>query len=142
MSNIIVFTTEIGLASFKSYRIGYIEGTTTPTFKAFYQAIEKALSFPDDFEHNLESLDELLNDMSWIKQHDVAICIKDSASFLSQEKPLKVLELINLLDATAEDWKWIDDDEEIQPKNLRILIQYSPRLMGMLEKEEIAYEKL
>jgi len=142
MSNFLVISSNSALANFKNYRIGQIDGAKTPTFKSFYQAIEKALSFPDHFEHNLESLDELLNDLEWIKQADVALYLINADGFLAQEKPAKVLELLNLLDATAEDWKWVDDDDDIQPKNFKIIIQNSPKIVGLLEKEEIGFVTL
>ncbi|MEZ4905001.1 MAG: barstar family protein [Spirosomataceae bacterium] len=140
MSNIVIINTGGVPAAFKKYRIGQIDGAKTPTLQTFYQAIEQALTLPDYFEYNLESLDDLLNDMSWIKQADVALCITHSDLFLSQEKPPKVFELINLLDAIAEDWKWVDEEEEIQSKNFKILFQHSARIIDILEKEEIMFE--
>lgn len=142
MSNFLVISSDSALANFKNYRIGQMDGAKIPTLKSFFQAIEKALSFPDHFEHNLESLDELLNDLEWIKQADVALYIINADGFLAQEKPAKVLELLNLLDATAEDWKWVDDDDDVQPKKFKILIQDSPKIVGLLEKEEIGFVRL
>lgn len=142
MSNFLIVSPNANLTEFKKYRIGQIDGAKTPTLKSFYQAVEKSLSFPDYFEHNLESLDELLNDLEWIKQADVALYITNSDEFLAQEKPAKILELLNLLDATAEDWKWVDDEEGVQPKNFKILIQDSPKIIGLLEKEEIGFVTL
>jgi RNAse (barnase) inhibitor barstar len=142
MSNFLIINPNAALADFKEYRVGQIDGAKTPTLKSFYQAIEKALSFPDYFEHNLESLDELLNDLEWIKQADVALYITNADGFLAQEKPAKILELLNLLDATAEDWKWVDDEEGVQPKNLKILIEHSPKIVGLLEKEEIGFDTI
>jgi RNAse (barnase) inhibitor barstar len=140
MSNFIILTATTSLASFSKYRIGQIDSSKTPTLKLFYQAIEKALDFPDDFEHNLDSLDEFFNDLGWIQETDLALYLTDSEAFLTQEKPAKVIELLNLLDAIAEDWKWVDDDME--PKNFKVLIEYSPRIVSLLEKEEIAFDSI
>jgi RNAse (barnase) inhibitor barstar len=142
MSNFLILSPNANLTEFKKYRIGQIDGAKTPTLKSFYQAIEKALSFPDHFEHNLESLDELLNDLEWIKQADVALYFTNTEGFLAQEKPAKAVELLNLLDATAEDWKWVDDEEDVKPKNFKILIQHSPKIIDLLEKEEIAFDTI
>lgn len=142
MANFLIIISNAALADFKKYRIGQIDGAKTPTLKSFYQAIEKALSFPDYFEHNIESLDELLNDLEWIKQPDIALYITNPNGFLAQEKPAKILELLNLLDATAEDWKWVDDDEDVQQKNFKILIQDSPKIIGLLEREEIGFDRI
>ena len=140
MSNFLILSPNANLTEFKKYRIGQIDGAKTPTLKSFYQAIEKALSFPDHFEHNLESLDELLNDLEWIEHPNVALYITQAEGFLAQEKPAKVIELLNLLDATAEDWKWVDDD--VQPKNLKIFIEHSSKIVGLLEREEISFDKI
>lgn len=140
MANFILLSTPTLGSAFTSYRVAIIDGTKTPTLKVFYQAIEKGLGFPEDFEHNLESLDEFLNDLEWISASDVAIFVKNSDGFLAQEKPNKILELFNLLDATAEDWKWVDDD--IEPKNVKIAFQHSPRIASLLDEEGIGYDTL
>lgn len=137
MANFILLSTPMLGSSFSAYRVAIIDGAKTPTLATFYQAIEKGLGFPEDFEHDLESLDEFLNDLEWISASDVAIFIKNSDGFLAQEKPKKIFELLNLLDATAEDWKWVDDDME--PKNVKIVFQTSERIASLLDEEGIAY---
>jgi hypothetical protein len=140
MSNILIISSGADLSPFKKYRVGQIDGSKTPTLKSFYQAIEKALSFPNDFEYTFESLDQFLNDLEWIEHPNVALYITQAEGFLAQEKPAKVIELLNLLDATAEDWKWVDDD--VQPKNLKIFIEHSSKIVGLLEREEISFDKI
>lgn len=142
MANFTLLSSEQSLSPFKNFRIGHIDGAQAQTLPLFYNAIEKALSLPD-FEPEMELLDSLLNDLTWIKQPNVAIYITNFEEFLSKEKKDKVLvELLNLLDATAEDWKWLDDDDEMPKKNFKILIQNSPRAIEILEKEEIAFSTL
>ena len=139
MANFILLTSEEALANFKQYRLGQIDGTKAKTLNAFYGEIEKALKIPD-FEPDLDVLDSLLNDLSWIKQPDVALYITHFELLLSQEKKEKVLiELLSLLDAIAEDWKWLDDEDETPKKNFKILIQHHERAIAVLEKEEITF---
>lgn len=141
MANFILLQSENALDAFKTYQIGKIEGEKAQTLKAFYSQIEKALDFPDYFGHNLDSFDELINDFGWIDNPDVAIYITNFDEFLSNEKKAdKRLDLLNLLDASAEDWKWMEDDDEFDKKNLKILIEFSPSVQAIFDEEGIGYE--
>lgn len=113
--------------------------------KAFYNKIAEALDFPDYFGHNLDSLDELLNDLQWIKENKIVIFIENSADWLSAEKnDDKLTTLLDVLEATAEDWKWLseDDETELNKKELRILFEDSPRLRTLLEDQEIPFSTI
>lgn len=138
MANIILLSSEQGLTNFKNYKLAQIDGTKAQTLSDFYNEIEKALNLPD-FEPDMDLLDGLLNDLSWIKQANIALYITHFDAFLAREKEKKMVELLSLLDATAEDWKWLDDDDDIPKKNIKILIQHSERATAILEKEEIAF---
>lgn len=141
MANFIVFNSESDLTAFKSYHLARIDGAQAATLKDFFAQIEKELQLPDYFAHNLDSLDELLNDLEWIKKSDVALVISRFEQFLANEKKkTKLLDLLGLLDATAEDWKWIDDQEGLPKKNLKILLQNTPQTIAILESEGIGYE--
>jgi hypothetical protein len=70
---------------FKKYRVGQIDGSKTPTLKSFYQAIEKALSFPNDFEYTFESLDQFLNDLDGLNHPNVALYITQAEGFLARK---------------------------------------------------------
>ena len=142
MSNFILLQTETALDTFKDYYIGTIDGNEAKTFKTFYQQVEKALSFPDYFGYNLDSFDELINDFEWIENPDIALYIKNFDAFLSDEKKQeKRLDLFNLLDASAEDWKWMEDeDSEFDKKNFKVLIEFSSNAQTFFEKEGIGYE--
>ncbi|AEI47745.1 barstar family protein [Runella slithyformis] len=141
MANIILLSSEQVTANFKNYKLGQIDGTKAQTLSAFYTEIEKALHLPD-FEPDMDLLDSLLNDLSWIKQPNVAIYISNFDSFLAREKEKTLAELLNLLDVIAEDWKWLDDDDSTPKKNLKLLIQNCPRAVTVLEKEEFAFAVL
>ena len=59
---------------------------------------------------------------------------------ISKERdPAKLGSVLNILDATAEDWKWVDEDEDIDKKEIVIVFEDSPRIRKMLDKESIAY---
>jgi RNAse (barnase) inhibitor barstar len=126
--------------SFLGWRLARINGSEAKTLKGFYNQMAEALDFPDYFGHNLDSLDELLNDLQWIKENRIIIYIKDSAAWLSAEKSGdKLTTVLDLMEATAEDWKWLDEDDELNKKELRILFEDSPRIRKWLEEQEIPY---
>ncbi|WP_428668294.1 barstar family protein [Runella sp.] len=141
MANIFLLSSDQAVSNFKNYKLGQLDGSKAQTLSTFYSEIEKALSLPD-FEPDMDVLDELLNDLSWIKQPNVALYITDFDSFLVREKEKPLVELLNLLDVIAEDWKWLDDDDTTPKKNFKILIQNSPRAVAVLEKEEIAFSTM
>lgn len=121
-----------------------IEGSRTPDLKALYAQLAEALEFPDYFAHNLDSLDELLNDLSWLSYSKLRLYFANTEQLLRKEPNTgKVLALIDLFDATAEDWYWMDEeDEEIPKKALSIVFEDSPRIRTLLDEQEIPYELL
>jgi len=86
----------------------------------------------------------MLNDLEWISEKKVIIYIDHSADWLSREKADdKVLTVIDIFDATAEDWKWLDEEEEgVAKKELQIVFQDSGRIRSLLEDQEIPFDTL
>ena len=128
--------------TFLGWRLARIDGSDAKTAKAFYSQLAEALDFPDYFGHNLDSLDELMNDLQWIKENRIVIFIQNSADWLSAERSDdKLTTLLDVLEATAEDWKWLDEDDEneLNKKELRILFEDSPRIRTLLEEQEIPF---
>lgn len=129
-------------AVFAGWYIAHCDGSQSTTLKAFYEQIAVALDFPDFFGQNLDSLDELLNDLQWIDEEKIVIFVNHSAEWLSKEKSQeKLTTLLDLFEATAEDWKWLDEDdsEEFSKKELRILFEDSSRIRQILEEQEIPF---
>jgi len=144
MANFVFLPSSEALTAYKDYRIARIDGSKVPSLKAFYEAIAQALKFPDYFGFNLDSLDELLNDLSWLEEDHILLYISNSEAFLSQEKNAgKKADLLNLLDATAEDWKWVDETEDdLQPRTFVIAFDPSESLQQLLDQEGFAYTTL
>ncbi|WP_266369283.1 barstar family protein [Tellurirhabdus rosea] len=142
MPNFVFIPSEAVLSQYAGFRIARIDGRQTPTLKAFYEAIAVALDFPDYFGYNLDSLDELLNDFDWLEDEKVVLYIANSDAFLAQEpKEEKIVDLLNILDATAEDWKYVDEEvEEISPMELVIALDPSPRMQDLFDREDFAYQ--
>jgi UDP-N-acetylmuramoylalanine-D-glutamate ligase len=120
-----------------------IEGKNATTVKEFFDAVALAMHFEEEPLKNLEAFDAMLNDLEWIKEEQIIIYINDSAAWLSKEKSEeKILSIIDVLDATAEDWKWLDEDEDTAKKDLKIIFQESPRIKSILEEQEIPFSEL
>ncbi len=120
--------------------IGEIDGKKATSMKEFHDQIGNALAFPDYAGKNLDALDELINDLEWIKQEKVIIYISNSTEWLSKEKgEERILTILDIFDATAEDWKWMDDDDDTPKKELLIVFSDSERIRTLLEEQEIKF---
>jgi RNAse (barnase) inhibitor barstar len=115
-----------------------IDANEVATLREFYEVLAKAMHFPDYFGFNLDSLDELLNDLTWIEDEKLAVYFINSDKFLEKERnETKILTLLDLLDATCEDWKWHEIDEEdddYTPKELFFGFDKSQRMEELLNK--------
>jgi RNAse (barnase) inhibitor barstar len=120
--------------------IATVDGQKATSMKDFHEQIGEALNFPDYSGKNLDALDEMLNDLEWIREEKVILYITNSNDWLSKEKSdEKILSLIDIFDATAEDWKWMEEEEDIAKKELRIIFEDSARIRILLEEQEIPF---
>lgn len=84
-----------------------IDGADCPTLLCFGLALSQAFRFPNYFSENLHSLEEVLNDLSWLEGTDFAIVIYNYSSFLSAEPDSRKAELMHLLWETASQWQHV-----------------------------------
>lgn len=126
--------------SFLGAFIGTIDGQKATSIKDFHEQIGAVLNFPDYSGKNLDALDEMLNDLEWIEEEKVIIYVTNSNDWLSKEKTDdKILSILDIFDATAEDWKWMDEEEDVAKKELRIIFEDTPRIRTILEEQEIPF---
>ena len=126
--------------SFPNTFIGQIDGQKAASMKDFQEQIGLALKFPDYSGKNLDALDEMLNDLEWIKEEKIIIYISNSSEWLSKERSEeKIFSVLDIFDATAEDWKWMDEEEDVAKKELRIVFDDSARIRTLLEEQEIPF---
>lgn len=131
------------LDSLNDYHITKVDGQKANTLRGFYEEIAKALEFPEYFGFNLDSFDEMLNDLSWMKQNKIAIYITNTEGLILKERnPDKLPTILDLLDATCEDWKWIDEDDDLPKKELIVAFSPSERIIQLLDSQEIAYKNI
>lgn len=79
--------------------LAFIDGQKCAVMSHFYEEIAKALNFPDYFFPNLDSLDECLNDLSWIEQNEIHLLIFNYEDLLFEES--YSLDVINNIFANA-----------------------------------------
>jgi RNAse (barnase) inhibitor barstar len=110
MNNLFITDLPEGL---DDYSLITIDGKICKTLTQFYETLSEKLYFPDYFESNMDSFDEVMNDLSWIEDERILLYFKNSSEFLINERNEKnVKALLDLLDVTCEDWKFMDVDAE------------------------------
>lgn len=126
---------------FKDDFIAHFEGSQIETLRSFYSEISELLEIPD-FGFSLESLNDALNDLQWLEDKRVVLYFTNTEALIRKERdPVKMGSLINILDATAEDWKWVGD-EVSDPKEIVIVFEDSSRIRKLLDDEHIAYVQI
>lgn len=138
--NIFISKSESELeAHFADDFIAHFDGKKTVTLRQFYEEIADLLEIPD-FGYNLDALNDSLNDLQWLEDERIVLYITNTSEFISKERdPAKLASVLSILDATAEDWKWVDDDELPDQKEIVIVFEDSPRIQKLLDQEGIDF---
>lgn len=119
-----------------------IDSKKCRSLREFYETVAEELKFPDYFGFNLDSFDELMNDLSWIEEEQLLLYFYNSELFLINERNEKKLTtLLDQLDATCEDWKYYREDEveleegeePIPKKELVVAFSTSERISEVLD---------
>lgn len=122
--------------------IAHIDGGKTVTLRQFYESVEDVLEIPN-FGRTLDDLNDALNDLGWLEDERIVLYITDTNAFVSKERdPAKMASVLNVLDATAEDWKWVSYEEIADKKELVIVFEHSERIQKILTKEAIDFALL
>lgn len=140
--NILISQSERELENrYADYFIAHMDGQRATTLRQFYEEMADLLEIPD-FGFTLESLNDALNDLQWLEDERIVLYFTNTNELISKERdPVKLVSILNMLDATAEDWKWVDD-EGTDKKDIAIVFEDSPRIRKMLEQEGIDYDML
>ncbi|GAB3546814.1 barstar family protein [Spirosoma fluminis] len=139
--NILISQSESELEKhFSTSFIAHIDGKKTLTLRQFYEEIADLLEI-SDFGFNLDALNDALNDLQWLEDEQIVIYFTNTNDLISKERdPAKMGSVLNILDATAEDWKWVDDEDDLaDKKEIVIVFEDSPRIKKLLDQENIDY---
>ncbi|WP_019988410.1 barstar family protein [Rudanella lutea] len=124
------------------YFIAHIDGKKVITLRQFYEEIADVLEFPVS-GYNLDALNDSLNDLQWLEDVKIVLYITATDLFVSKERdPIKLSSILQIFDATAEDWKWVEDDELMERKEFYVVLEDSPRIREVLQRDEIAFGEL
>ncbi|GAB4045641.1 barstar family protein [Spirosoma litoris] len=138
--NILISRSERELeARYANDFIAHIDGKDVQTLRQFYEEIAELLEIPN-FGFTLEALNNSLNDLQWLEDERIVFYFTNTTELINKERdPAKMGSLLSILDATAEDWKWVDDEEDIEQKEIVIVFEDSDRIRKLLDKENIEY---
>ncbi|RYZ82531.1 MAG: barnase inhibitor [Proteobacteria bacterium] len=116
-----------------------VDGKHALTLRQFYEEMADLLEIPN-FTFTLEALNDSLNDLQWLEDKRVVLYFTNTGELISKERdPAKLASVLNILDATAEDWKWVEEDESLDKKEIVVVFEDSPRIRKALDTESIDY---
>ena len=139
MPNFILSTT-IPEYNTEDILVAKIDGSKSKTLVKFFTVISKELYFPDYFGANLDSFDEMINDLTWLEQEAVIIVITHFDDLLKNEvmeddEDCKGL-ILSLLDQAADDQKNTKDGIPI-----KIIIEMNSEVIQYLNEMGIEFLK-
>ena len=142
-ANFILSSSESALADrFSDHFVAHIDGSKARTLRQFYDQITDVLEFPH-FGNNLDALNDALNDLQWLEDEKIVLYFTNTDQLISQERdPKKIASVLAILEATAEDWKWVGDDETdlADKKEFSVVFEKSPRIESLMVQEGIAFD--
>ena len=120
------------------YGLIKLDGSSCQTLRGFYEGIAEAMDFPEDFGFNIDSLDDMLSNLSWVEEEKVIVYIENSEHFLSKERnENKKLTLLDRLSAVCEEWRWVEPEDGFEKKELTFLFDKTENMKELLEKLEV-----
>ena len=66
-------------------RYVFLDGTVCADLSACYRSLQEQLSLPDYFGHNLDALEEVLEDLEWINETCIKIILLNPTGLLAAE---------------------------------------------------------
>jgi RNAse (barnase) inhibitor barstar len=96
MSSVIQLAT--GYYAENDTRYVFLDGKSCRNMEDCYDALQQQLSLPAYFGRNLDALEEVLDDLEWIKEKRIKIIISDLARLL-QNEPAKKENFLEILHA-------------------------------------------
>lgn len=122
--------------------IAHIDGKKALTLRQFYEEVAELLEIPD-FGFTLDALNDSLNDLQWLEDERIILYFTHTDDLISKERdPAKIGSVLSMLDATAEDWKWADEEDDINKKEFVIVFEDSLRIRKLLDGENVNYMML
>ena len=83
-------------------RYVFIDGFACKEIGRCFTILQQQLSIPAYFGKNLDALEEVLEDLEWVKEEKIKIVISNSASLLEDDSPKKN-SFLDVLHSSAND---------------------------------------
>lgn len=77
---------QIQVASHAQTKVVVMHGKAISTLSEFYNDLEYALQIPPYFGHNLDALDEVLHDLSWLTEKHIILILYRSNLLCAHHK--------------------------------------------------------
>jgi RNAse (barnase) inhibitor barstar len=120
-----------------------LDGNACRSLRDLFVGIAEQFRFPDYFSHNLDSLEELLNDLSWLEYRHFIIIITNYDALLSEENPQRKEALLQILNDVAMQWGQVPnfegEDNYRHKSDFRIYMENTPTVIIHLDREGITY---
>lgn len=88
--------------------------------ESFFKEVSTVLFFPDYWHQNLDSLDELLNDLDWIDKSIIKIDVINSSDLLINEPEDYKKKVLQLFDSVVQEWQNFENDDYRERKKVII----------------------
>lgn len=125
-------------------RIALVEGQDCTSITRFIELLARQFEFPEYYNDTLDSLEELLNDLSWLRDRAYGIAILHYKDFLKDEGPNRKSNLLELLHTTAQQWKSVPNypgEEDFRDNAaFHIYVEKTAEVMVDLHRLNIPYE--
>lgn len=79
-------TPQIQFASNAQTKVIVMHGKAITTINDFYNDLQVALEIPPYFGHNLDALDEVLHDLSWLTEKHIILILYRSSLLCAEDK--------------------------------------------------------
>ena len=137
--NVLISQSEKELeARFADDFIAHVDGKKATTLRQFYEEIADLLEIPD-FGFSLDDLKDSLNELRWLEDERIVLYFTNTTDLISKERdPAKLRNVLSILEATAEDWKWTEEELD-DKKEIVLVFEDSDRIRKLLEQEGIDY---
>ena len=102
------------------YFIAIINGKECKTLQDFLTRIGKAFKFPSYYGHNLNALNDCLNDLEWLNKPNYVFIIRNPQEFLIKEQVDIYNHIIHFLEEVSTQWKNVPNypgEEEYRKKS-------------------------
>jgi RNAse (barnase) inhibitor barstar len=81
-----------------------IDGNKSKDLNLFMKEVSIAFKFPDYYSGNMNSFNEIINDLSWLNANDYILAISESNNFLKSESEIEQEAIKTRLVELSKEW--------------------------------------